>query len=73
MITDKIEAVPKRGKLSFLQKTSWALGSGASTIMANSHGYLAMPIYQIALGVDPILLGMAMGIPRLIDALSFTL
>jgi Na+/melibiose symporter-like transporter len=70
MITDKIEAVPKRGKLSFLQKTSWALGSGASTIMANSHGYLAMPIYQIALGVDPILLGMAMGIPRLIDALT---
>ena len=60
----------KTGKLTFWQKASWGLGAGASTIMANAHGYLAMPIYQIALGVDPVLLGIAMGVPRLIDAIT---
>jgi len=38
--------------------------------MSNAHGYLAMPIYQLAIGIDPAILGFAMGIPRLVDAIT---
>jgi len=58
------------GKLTFGQKGFWATGSAASNILSNAHGYLAMPIYQIALGLDPAILGLAMGIPRLVDAIT---
>jgi Na+/melibiose symporter-like transporter len=69
MTSEKSEP-QKKGKLSFWKKSFWASGAGASTIMANSHGYLAMPIYQIALGLDPVLLGIAMGVPRFVDAIT---
>ena len=58
------------GKLTFWQKGFWSIGAGASNIMSNAHGYLAMPIYQLALGVDPTILGIAMGISRLVDAIT---
>lgn len=67
--TISIESKESR-KLTFWQKGFWGIGAGASNIMSNAHGYLAMPIYQIALGVDPVILGIAMGIPRLVDAIS---
>ncbi len=64
------KAVTHSGKLGFWTKGFWSVGAGASNLMSNAHGYLAMPIYQLALGVDPALLGIAMGIPRLIDAIT---
>jgi Na+/melibiose symporter-like transporter len=57
-------------KLSFWQKSFWGIGSGANNIMANAHNYLAMPIYQVALGLDPVILGFAMGFSRLVDAFT---
>jgi GPH family glycoside/pentoside/hexuronide:cation symporter len=47
---------------------AWSLGSLAEQMMSNIIGYLAMPIYNIALGVDVKLLGWAMGLPRVLDA-----
>ena len=38
--------------------------------MANAFSYLAFPIYNVALKVDPAFLGWAMGIPRIWDALA---
>ena len=38
--------------------------------MANAFSYLALPIYNVALKVDPAFLGWAMGIPRIWDALA---
>ncbi len=61
--------VPK-GKLTFWQKGFWSMGAMGDNVMANSHGYLAMQIYNVALGVNPAFLGLAMGIPRLIDAIT---
>ncbi len=52
------------------KKVLWSVGSFADVYMSNAIGYLAMPIYQIALGLDPVWLGLAMGIPRLWDAIS---
>jgi len=59
-----------KGKLTFWQKGFWSMGAMGDNVMANSHGYLAMPIYNVALGVNPAFLGLAMGIPRLIDAFT---
>lgn len=40
--------------------------------MANSFSYLALPIYNLALKVDPVFLGWAMGLPRIWDAFADT-
>ena len=42
----------------------------ADVFMTNSFGYLAFPIYNIGLGVDPRFLGWALGIPRIWEALT---
>ena len=51
-------------------KAAWATGAIADVFMANSFSYLALPIYNVALKVDPAFLGWAMGIPRIWDAIA---
>ncbi|MGE4489922.1 MAG: MFS transporter [Kiritimatiellales bacterium] len=58
------------GTLSRSKKSAWALGSVADVYMANALNYLAFPIYNLGLGVDPRFLGWALGLPRIWDALS---
>ncbi|MEX1048061.1 MAG: MFS transporter [Akkermansiaceae bacterium] len=58
------------GKLPTKTKAVWASGAFADVFMANSFNYLALPIYNLALKVDPVFLGWAMGIPRIWEALS---
>lgn len=50
------------------QKAAWSAGALADCFMNNSLNMLAMPIYNIALGVPASVVGWAMGIPRLFDA-----
>ncbi len=57
-------------KLSKTKKSAWALGSIADVYMTNALNYLAFPIYNMGLGVDPRMLGWALGLPRIWDALS---
>lgn len=57
-------------KLTRRTKSAWAIGSIADVYMTNSLNYLAFPIYNMALGVDPRLLGWALGLPRIWDAIS---
>ena len=57
-------------KLSKTKKSGWAIGSVADVYMSNALNYLAFPIYNMGLGVDPRLLGWALGLPRIWDALS---
>jgi len=52
------------------RKAAWASGAFADVFMANAFSYLAFPIYNVALKVDPAFLGWAMGIPRLWDAIA---
>ncbi|MEN8254898.1 MAG: MFS transporter [Verrucomicrobiota bacterium] len=60
----------KKTKLSRTKKSTWAMGSIADTYMTNALNYLAFPIYNMGLGVDPRLLGWALGLPRIWDAFS---
>lgn len=56
-------------KLSFGQNVAYAFGSVANSFMGNGIQYLALPIYNIGLGVSASLIGLALGIPRILDAL----
>ena len=49
-----------KGARTFWQKGFWSVGAMGDNVMANSHGYLAMQIYNVALGVNPAFLGLAM-------------
>jgi len=51
-------------------KAAWATGAMADVFMANSFSYLALPIYNVALKVDPVMLGWAMALPRIWDAFA---
>ena len=57
-------------KVALTQKIIFALGMAPSLLMLNSIGYLAMPIYNIALGVSPVLIGIALAIPKFWDAVT---
>ena len=56
--------------LSRKKKATWAAGSIADVYMNNALNYLAFPIYNVALGVDPRMLGWALGLPRIMDAFT---
>jgi GPH family glycoside/pentoside/hexuronide:cation symporter len=60
----------KEQKLTFGKKLSWGIGGMADCIMSSAIFPLAMPIYNIALGVSPVLIGYAMAIPRIWDAFA---
>ena len=55
-------------RVTLLQK--FAYGFGASADMIGFHGpaQLIMPVYTLALGVNPALVGIAIGITRVWDA-----
>lgn len=56
------------GKVTFWQKISYGLGASGDMIGFHGPTALAMPIYTIALGVNPALVGLAIGITRVWDA-----
>ena len=77
MTDDKNEIEPKDvpvteagEKLSRKTKLFYASGSISEVIMGNIVAGLAMPIYQIGLGVHPGLISLALGIPRVWDAVT---
>ena len=57
-------------KVSTRQKVAWGIGGVADTFMANTLNQLVMPIYNIGLGVDAKLVGLALGLPRILDAFT---
>lgn len=61
---------PPPPTLTKSRKAAWASGAIADVFMANAFSYLALPIYNVALKVDPAFLGWAMGIPRIWDAIA---
>ncbi len=58
------EHVPLRNKIGY------AFGAMADNLIMNAFGSLIMPVYNLALFVDPVLLGWAVAIPRIFDAIS---
>lgn len=65
-----LQTKPVDSKLPVGQKIAWATGSVSDNLLMQGLSLLVMPIYQIALGINPILLGYAMGIPRVIDVIT---
>jgi len=59
----------KTNQLPRYQKIAWGMGGMANDLI-NVISVLAIPIYSIALGVNPALIGIALMIPRLWDAFS---
>jgi glycoside/pentoside/hexuronide:cation symporter, GPH family len=59
----------KQNQLPRYQKLAWGMG-GMTNDLINVISVLAIPIYSIALGVNPALIGIALMIPRLWDAFS---
>lgn len=56
-------------RLPLGEKIGWGIGGFLENMVGNSIGVMALPIFNIALGINPILLGWAMSLPRLLDAL----
>jgi GPH family glycoside/pentoside/hexuronide:cation symporter len=56
-------------KVPARQKIAWGVGGLADSLMSNSIMQLALPIYNIALGVSPALISIALGVPRFLDAI----
>lgn len=48
---------------------AWGAGGGADSLMMNGINQLVLPIYNVGLGLDALLVGLAQTIPRCIDAL----
>jgi GPH family glycoside/pentoside/hexuronide:cation symporter len=49
-------------------KFTWALGSLGDNYAGNTIGQLKDPVYTVALGISPELVGWALSLPRLLDA-----
>lgn len=64
MATASPEILPLKQKLAF------AFGSVAYNILGNGIGMLALPIYNVGLGVSASLIGLALGVPRIWDAIN---
>jgi GPH family glycoside/pentoside/hexuronide:cation symporter len=57
-------------RIPLLNKIGYGFGAMADNLIMNAFGGLVMPVYNIALFIDPQLLGYAIAIPRLFDAFS---
>lgn len=52
------------------KRAAWGLGGIADNFIMNAFMALAMPIYNIGMGLSPILVGWALFFPRLVDAIT---
>jgi GPH family glycoside/pentoside/hexuronide:cation symporter len=65
-----VHVTPPDERVPLTRRIAWGIGGLADNFMMNTMILLAMPIYNIALGMSPALLGMALFIPRFIDAIA---
>lgn len=66
----QLEHKPKPAdRVPLKTKIAWGAGGLADNYLMNTLGTLVNPIYNIALKLDPMLVGLAMMIPRFMDAL----
>lgn len=59
---------PDSPKVPLKTKVAWGTGGLADNYMLNVPNALALPIYNIHFGVSAVLMGLALAIPRIIDA-----
>ena len=56
---------PSSERVPAWRKAAYGLGGLTDFLYPNTVNALAIPIYSIALGMDPLLLGVAMAVPRI--------
>jgi len=56
------------GKLPLRSKLAYGVGGFAEHFTNNVPAIMASPILNVTLGVSPVLIGIALGIPRILDA-----
>lgn len=61
------ETIENKQRLPLIQCIAWGSGGMADNFLAWTIAYLAIPIYNIALDVDPVIIGWAIAIPRILD------
>jgi GPH family glycoside/pentoside/hexuronide:cation symporter len=66
-LSSKVRTSPK---IPLAKKLLWGAGGAADNILYNGIATLVLPIFNVGLGVDAVKIGIAMGIPRLLDALT---
>jgi Na+/melibiose symporter-like transporter len=62
-------ATPLRARLSFFKKFSWGVGGFGENIANSAILSLIYPIFNVALGLSPMAIGLGMSISRISDAL----
>ena len=60
----------REDKVSVGQKVGYGMGAMSTNLAVNSLSNMGNLIYNIGLGVSPEMLGIAQGIPRVIDAIT---
>ena len=60
----------KDGELTVKEKTAWGVSGSSENILHNTTNMLANPILNIGLGVSPVLVSVALTIPRIWDAFT---
>ncbi len=61
---------PPRKKVPLRAKAAFGAGGAADNILYNGMNTLVLPIFNVGLGVDAVKLGYAMGLPRILDAIT---
>jgi len=64
------EKTPAADRIPFVGKLGYAFGGMAYNLMINGIGNLAMFVLNIGLGVNPVLVGLGLSLPRFYDAIA---
>ena len=69
---EKGQRLPKKkdGVLSKAEKTAWGVSGSSENILHNTTNIMANPILNIGLGVSPMLVSVALTVPRIWDAFT---
>jgi len=67
---DAVHQTPPKDRVPLRTRIGWGMGGLADNFIMNTLSVLVMPIYNIGMGMDPVKLGVALSIPRFIDAIS---
>lgn len=65
-----VEKTPAADRIPFAGKLGYAFGGMAYNLMINGIGNLAMFVLNIGLGVNPVLVGLGLSLPRFYDAIA---
>ncbi len=67
---DSSETLKPKGNLSKVEKSAWGLSGSSENLLQNTTNIMANPILNIGLGVSPLLVSVALTVPRIWDAFT---